>query len=96
MQCLKNALQRRGNRSEKWNLIRLPEMLLATKMLRDFRIARYVTRHVTTCVAMKLRWKLRCKLRGKLHSVKAPLHINLFLPKLFFVKYVGKFLFGVG
>ena len=88
----KNALQRRGNRSEKWNLIRLPAMLLATKMLRDFRIARYVTRHVTTCVAMKL----RCKLRGKLHIVKAPLHINLFLPKLFFVKYVGKFLFGVG
>ena len=44
VQWLENALQRCGNRCEKWNLILLCAMLLATKMLLDFMTARYVTR----------------------------------------------------
>ena len=43
LKSLKNVLQRRGNRSEKQNLILLRAMLLATKMLRDCMIARHVT-----------------------------------------------------
>ena len=49
MQWLENALQRCGNLCEKWNLILLRAMLLATKMLHDFMTARHVTRCNFTC-----------------------------------------------
>ena len=48
-QWLENALQRCGNRCEKYNLILLPAMLLETKILRDFMIVRHVTPYNFAC-----------------------------------------------
>ena len=63
---LKNALQRCGNRCEKWSLILLRAVLLSKKMLRDFIIARHIAprNSLATCVATEL--------RDKLHSVTVP------------------------
>ena len=50
LQWLENALQRCGNRCEKYNVILLRAMLLATKMLRTFIIARHITPCYFACV----------------------------------------------
>ena len=69
-----NALKMRcRGRCEKYNLILLCAMVVATKMLRDLMIARYVIHFAN----LRVTWvvtKLRDKLRDKLQRLKARLY----------------------
>jgi hypothetical protein len=71
MQCFENALLPCCNRCEQLlNLILLCAVLVATKMLRDSIIARYVILYLAISRATYVAATLRdMKLREKLHSV---------------------------